>query len=108
MLALHHLGMDRVADFSTHTPYLYERGKAIQTLEAIGLFHKIPFETAYYNHHRITGRDQGSAKTDNLTNAAARYLNHSGRTLNAVLKLGIQRLFPTPSPWETVDAPASP
>jgi len=100
VLALHHHGLDRVADYSTHTPYLYEREKALKTLETFGLFWKIPFETAYYNHHRAGGRDQGTAKTSTLPGGQARFLNHSGKTLSGGLMIGIQKLFPTPALWE--------
>jgi hypothetical protein len=50
MRCLHH-GRP-VLNFSTHTPYLYQRNLASEVLGVFGCFHKIPFETAYHNWHR--------------------------------------------------------
>jgi hypothetical protein len=50
LMRLHHLGRT-VLNFSSHTPYFYQRDKAIQILSEFGIFHKIPFETAYHNYH---------------------------------------------------------
>lgn len=47
----HHHGRTCL-NFSSHTPYLFERDKAREVLETFGSFHKIPFETAYHNWHR--------------------------------------------------------
>jgi hypothetical protein len=47
MRCLHHGRPTR--NFSTHTPYLYEREKAREILRVFGAFHKLPFETAYHN-----------------------------------------------------------
>lgn len=50
LMRLHHHGKP-TRNFSTHTPYLYERERAREVLEVFGAYHKIPFETAYYNWH---------------------------------------------------------
>lgn len=47
----HHHGRTSF-DFSTHTPYLYQRDQVRETLEIFGQFWKIPFETAHFNWHR--------------------------------------------------------
>ncbi len=47
----HHLGRTTL-NFSTHTPYLFERDKAREVLEMFGCFWKMPFESAYFNWHR--------------------------------------------------------
>ncbi len=48
LMRLHHHGKP-CRNFSSHTPYLYERRKAREILDRFGCFHKIPFETAYHN-----------------------------------------------------------
>lgn len=51
LMRLHHMGRT-VLDFSTHTPYLYEREKVAEVFDRFGCFWKMPFETAYHNYHR--------------------------------------------------------
>lgn len=51
LMRLHHHGKP-VRNFSSHTPYLYSRDKALEIFQEFGNFHKIPFETAYHNWHR--------------------------------------------------------
>lgn len=50
LMRLHHHGKS-VWNFSTHTPYLYEREKVAEVFDVFGCFWKIPFETAYHNWH---------------------------------------------------------
>lgn len=50
LMRLHHAGK-ATRNFSTHTPYLFERDKAAEVFEKFGNFYKIPFETAYHNWH---------------------------------------------------------
>lgn len=52
LMRCHHHGRGTL-DFSTHTPYLFERDKAREVLDVFGCFYKIPFETAYFNWHRV-------------------------------------------------------
>lgn len=51
LMRLHHNGLP-TKNFSTHTPYLYQRDKAAAVHAAFGQFYKVPFETAYFNFHR--------------------------------------------------------
>lgn len=50
LMRCHHHGRGTL-DFSTHTPYLYQREKVAEIFREFGIFHKIPFETAYHNWH---------------------------------------------------------
>lgn len=45
-----------IINFSTHTPYLYERKKVKEIFDTFGIFYKIPFETAYYNWHALPNK----------------------------------------------------
>jgi hypothetical protein len=59
---LHHHGVDEVLSFSTHMPYVYERGRAVEVLKRFGKFFKMPFETAYFNWHRDLPRRRFSSE----------------------------------------------
>lgn len=51
LMRCHHHGRP-THNFSTHTPYLYQRSKAREIFERFGNYYKMPFETAYFNWHR--------------------------------------------------------
>jgi hypothetical protein len=55
LMRCHHHGRGTL-NFSTHTPYLYQRSKVPEIFQQFGTFHKIPFETAYFNWHRRPAR----------------------------------------------------
>lgn len=96
-------GIDRVHDYSTHLPYLFERRKALETLRRHGIWRKMPFETLYYNEwfEGVPRRVQGFL-AGNLTGGKEAVLNYSDRKdrLNQALKDFLEKSFPDPSPWE--------
>jgi hypothetical protein len=95
------MGIKKLRVFSTHTPYVFHRKKAVATLEEFGCFEKFPMELAYFHLHankklgkcedyRVQGPDFG----DKL------FLNFTDATLTADLKAAIEERFPEYAPWE--------
>lgn len=88
--------------YSTHTPYVYEREKAIACFKEYGAFDKMPLEMCYFNSYvpagegvritteRVQGPDFGEA----------RYLNYTDAMLKDPLKQAIADRFPDFAPWE--------
>ncbi len=62
LMRLHHHGR-QCLNFSTHTPYLYQRDKVREIFDRFGVFYKIPFETAYHNWHRSPSRPATETKS---------------------------------------------
>ena len=101
--SLHHHGHEHVRDFSTHTPYLFERAKSLETIRRHGIWWKVPFENLYHNDHGTTHRPCGRDKTTRLPGSQkARFLNHgaAGPCESTAAEL-IER-FSQPAPWERV------
>ena len=87
--------------FSTHTPYLYEREKAIEILRTYHIVRKTPFETLYHNHHGTPHEECGDHKTRTLpVTTKPRFLNHSGRGATPQTQDQLKRLLSTKPPWE--------
>ncbi len=100
VIDLRHHGAEDVLDFSTHTPYLFEHGKAMETLAKFHLGRKPVFETLYHNHHRSPAVEIGRRKCRDMLCPHAWYLNFSDKTLTPELKSRIRARFPQPAPWE--------
>jgi hypothetical protein len=99
---MHNLGLKDLRIHSTHTPYVYEREKAIACLKEYGACEKMPLEMPYFNSYfsseqcvRIT-----TERTQSPDFGAARYLNHTDALLNQPLKDAIAARFPDFAPWE--------
>lgn len=87
--------------FSTHTPYFYEREKAIEILKEYHIVRKTPFETLYHNHHGTPHEECGDNKTNRLpVTTNPRFLNHSGRGANPQTQDQLKRILSTKAPWE--------
>ncbi len=100
-LWFYHHGYSRVLKFNTHTPYLFERAKAIETLERFGIWWKIPFEIAYHNLHRTPHRELGGARIYALpAGEDALFLNSRTDGPDAETRRALMEMFPEPSPWE--------
>jgi hypothetical protein len=97
-LSLYHHGHASVRDFSTHTPYLFERAKALETLRRHGCWRKMPFETLYHTDHATPCRRMSGDKTSSLP-SAARFLNHGNSPPERALRDRLAGLF-APAPWE--------
>lgn len=98
--------VDGVAEpllFSTHTPYVFERTKALAVLRAYGFWHKMPFEMAYGNRHwREQALPLGDVLTHQVPFADSRYLNHTDKLLTPELKEALKALLPARASWEAI------
>ena len=98
----HEIGRDQVWDFSTHTPYLFERKMARKVFDVFGVWHKFPMELAYYGLYGGEGRlIEEKAIMENRDNPTMRWLNiddsHAG---DEALLRWLKERFPRPSRWE--------
>ena len=99
--SLIHHGTDTPRDFSTHTPYLFGRAKAIETMHRHGVWYKVPFENLYFNDHGTPHKPVGRAKALSLPcGTAPRFLNHGGGGPCATTKAELLERFSEPAPWE--------
>jgi mannosyltransferase OCH1-like enzyme len=99
-------GRSEVWNYATHTPFLYERDKAIEVLEKFHLRYRGSFENLYHNWHRTPSRPAGKLRTTRLPAPGARFLYHHDKTLTPELKEAIRAAFPDPAPWEETAAAA--
>ena len=94
-------GVRKMRGFSTHTPYVFVRKKALEVLGEFGAWDKMPYELAYFHLHakrklgkcedyRVQGPDFGDKP----------FLNFTDATLTAELKAAIEARFPDYAPWE--------
>ena len=86
--------------FSTHTPYVYEREKALEVLRRFGVHEKMPLELAYFNTHPQGATPIGQDRVHGLPLDGATYLNYTDRHLTPELKDDLRRRFPDFAPWE--------
>lgn len=101
VIDLHHMGIEDPLNFSTHTPYLYERPKALETLRKFGNWHKVPFETLYYNHHGTPCVEIGERKVKSLpAGPGALYLNHNSPGPDETTAAALKALFPSRPDFE--------
>lgn len=100
-------GRHTLWNFATHTPFLYERDKAIEVLEKFHLRYRGSFENLYHNWHGTPSRNCGKLRTRRLPAPEARFLYHHDNTLTGALKAGLRAAFPDPAPWEMAADQAS-
>jgi hypothetical protein len=86
--------------FSTHTPYLYERDKAIEIFRRYGVFDKMPLEMVYGNLHWKDATHAGEHRACGVPFGEARYLSYTDRTLFQGIKDAVAAAFPNRAPWE--------
>jgi hypothetical protein len=86
--------------YSTHTPYVFEREKAIKVMEKYGVWEKFPMELAYFHEHSADPRRVTTEKTDRAPFGDAKFLNYSDRILSSELKEEIKKLLPNTPSWE--------
>lgn len=98
-------GIAEPKNFSTHTPYLFSREKALEIFKLFPIGHKAPMETLYHNFHGTPSQEIGGFKTNSFPFGDAVILNHSDGTLTPDMRLGLQELFPEKAPWEFADVP---
>jgi hypothetical protein len=100
---LHHdYGVDRLDDFSTHTPYLYERKHARNVFDLFGVWHKFPLELAYHGLLGSTGKPcVEKALWGEKDDTSMRYLNvNDDFTTLEEFTEWMSKRFPEPSRWE--------
>jgi len=100
MLQLIKEGVTDLKLFSTHTPYVYEREKALEVLRRFGNYEKIPLEMCYFNLHPEGATPIEEDRVHGLPLDGATYLNHTDRHLTPELKDELRRRFPEFAPWE--------
>lgn len=61
LMRLHHHGKPAV-NYSTHTPYLYDRERVDEIFQRFGIFWKMPFETAYHGWYETPWDDMLARK----------------------------------------------
>ena len=93
-------GMGNLRVFSTHTPYVYIREKAVEVMTRYGTWEKFPMELAYFHHHAVDPVKMTTERTETLPAAEALFLNYTDRTLTASLKHEIAGRFSGVAPWE--------
>lgn len=86
--------------FSTHTPYVYERGKAVAVFEKYGIWEKMPLEMIYFNLHHLGDAVRCDCRTQDVPFGDARYLNHTDAKLTSAMKQAIADMLPEFDPWE--------
>jgi hypothetical protein len=86
--------------YSTHTPYVYEREKALEVFRTYGVYHKMPLELIYFNLFAENPVQLGWRRTHGLPFGDALYLNHTDSKLTPELKEAIKELLPDFAPWE--------
>ncbi len=85
LMRCHHHGRGTM-NFSTHTPYLFERGKSREILRRFGVMHKIPFETAYHNWHRSPSAPLNEAAENPAKLDGKLWFNPSFRQVTTALR----------------------
>lgn len=100
IVSLQHIKGGPVYNFSTHTPYLYERDKGFEILRRYGCYHKIPMETLYHNHFRSPKQLIESLKTSSFPAGDAMFLNYNDGTLTPELIADLESRFPVRYEWE--------
>jgi hypothetical protein len=98
--ALNGEGVKNLRVYSTHTPYVYEREKAVEVMRKYGTWEKFPMELAYFHYHAIDPVKITTERTETLPAKEALFLNYTDRTLTAALKKEIAECFSEAAPWE--------
>ena len=88
--------------FSTHTPYVYQREKAMEILRKYGVWEKFPMELAYFHHHAVDPVLMTTERAVGLPFGEAQFLNYSDRTLSELMKRAVMELLPDHPAWEMV------
>lgn len=86
--------------FSTHTPYVWDRKKALEVFEKFGVWEKMAFEIAYFHLFGEGAELMGDLRTTELPNDTARFLSYADQNLTCAVKDGLKKLFPDFAEWE--------
>lgn len=94
------LGFTEHKVYSTHTPYVFDREKAMDVIRKFGVWEKFPMEMAYFHLHAENPVKITSEKAQGYPFGEAQFLNFADRLLTEGLKREIQLLLPTRPKWE--------
>ena len=94
------LGFTEHKLYSTHTPYVFDREKAMDVIRKFGVWEKFPMEMAYFHLYAENPVKITSEKAQGYPFGEAQFLNFADRLLTEGLKREIQLLLPTRPKWE--------
>jgi hypothetical protein len=100
---LHHeRGVDRLPNFSTHTPYLFHRKQLRKTIEYFGIWFKFPMELAYFGLLGAEGRPcREKAAMHELDDPNMRWFHVPDSAVeDENFRAWLERKFPRASRWE--------
>jgi len=97
---LSEMGIKNQKVFSTHTPYVYEREKAMDVIRKFGVWEKFPMEMAYFHLHAVDPVKITTEKAWGVPFGEAQFLNFADKILTEGLKRGITELLPNRPQWE--------
>lgn len=98
---LHQMGHTDQKVYCTHTPYVYEREKALRVFREFGAWEKMPMELAYFHLFSEGSRPIGGDRTQSLPDDSALFLNYADRHLEDLgFKESLMALFPEKAGWE--------
>lgn len=86
--------------YSTHTPYFYEREKALEIFRKFGVFEKFPLELAYFNVFAESPDKLGGLRTHAVPFNGAQFLNYNNDRLTQPVKDALKEIFPDFAAWE--------
>ena len=98
--SLKYRGITEPLNFSTHTPYVFQRAKALPIFREFGVWSKMPFETLYFNLHPEGAQHLAGRRTQSPEFGDAKYLNYLDPKLTPQLKTAIHDLLPDYAEWE--------
>jgi len=98
----HEEGVDRVLDFSTHTPGIFHREQAWKTFAYFGVWYKFPFELAYHGLLGSEGRPcDDKANFESRDDPTMRWITLDDKWAEGDVILNwMRQKFPNPSKWE--------
>jgi hypothetical protein len=97
---LSEMGIKNQKVFSTHTPYVYDREKAMDVIRKFGVWEKFPMEMAYFHLHAVDPVKITTEKAWGVPFGEAQFLNFADKILTEGLKRGITELLPNRPQWE--------
>lgn len=97
VVSLYDNGAEDVWNYSAHIPYIYCADAAMEVFTTYGVWEKIPMETLYMNHFRMTGEPIGGFKVRDIPFGDATVLNYTDGTLQSqAFRHAIEALLPDP------------
>lgn len=96
----HHERGGNPLNYSTHTPYFFERAKAKATLEKVGITRKIAFEQAYFAGEKGLPIGNKKVRIGEPRSSETLIANWTTSQENDDLRAKLFAEFPIPSRWE--------